>query len=281
MNSKFKKTLLLFFIFVLLLGVTACNSKTDKNLNNSTEVKNTNVSVSNKDNSETEGNSLFVYCGAGLKKPMTDIAKIYEEKTGTKIEYTFAGSGQLISQLEVSGEGDVLIIGSETVYKKAKDKGLVGEYNLVSHHTPAIGVPKGNPKNIEKLSDLAKDSVKVIVGDKEANAIGKTAEKIFEKNNLQDIKNNVIATPATVNEIVTALAAGECDAAIVTKDSVFGNENIDIVEISEEENIDQIIPIGTVNNSKKMESAKNFCDFVASDEGVEIFAKYGFEPYKK
>lgn len=39
MNSKFKKTLLLFFAFVLLLGVTACNSKTDKNLNNSTEVK--------------------------------------------------------------------------------------------------------------------------------------------------------------------------------------------------------------------------------------------------
>lgn len=269
---KIKKTLAVLLSVFTILSLSACSSEAKKAPERTTEQQ---VETEN----TTEEQSLFVYCGAGLKKPMEKIAKLYEEENGVKIEYTYAGSAQLISQLELSGKGDVFIIGSESVYEKAVEKELVGDYSLVAHHTPVIGVQKGNPLGIKTLSDLANDGVKVILGDKEANAIGKSAAEIIKNNGLEGILDNVIATPATINEIFAALNAKECDAAIITKDSAFGKENVETIEIPEDQNIDQLIPIGTINASEKADLAKEFMNFVASDEGKEIFGEFGFEPY--
>lgn len=225
-----------------------------------------------------EAQSLFVYAGAGLKKPMDEIAQIYKEKNSVTVEYSYAGSAQLISQIELSQKGDVFIVGSEQVYKKAQEKNMCGDYKTVAYHTPAIAVPKGNPAGITTLADLAKTGVKVVLGDETSNAIGQTAQKIIEKNHLEAINDNVISKAATVNEIVVQLTSGNGEAAIVTKDSVFGNKDLEVIEISPEENIDQIIPVGTVTYSENPEAAQAFVDFVASPEGKAIFEKYGFAP---
>ena len=272
MNIKFKKTLAVLISALTIASLVSCGTSPKETTDEKPEQQEITEQAPVKEE------TLFVYCGAGLKKPMEKIAKLYEEEKGVKIEYTYAGSAQLISQLELSGKGDVFIIGSEAVYEKAKEKGLVGDYSLVAHHTPAIGVPKGNPKGIKTLADLANDGVKVILGDKGANAIGKSAAQIMKKNKLEAIEKNVIATPATVNEIVTALAAKDCDAAIITKDCVFGNDNVEVIEIPAEQNIDQLIPIGTVSVSEKADIADEFCKFVSSDKGKEIFGEFGFEP---
>ena len=277
MTNSLKKLLSLFCCAAVLTSVlTACGEKAPAADENVGQQEAQDVSSENK----TEDQSLFVYCGAGLKKPMEKLAKIYKEKTGVTIEYTYAGSGQLITQLQTSGKGDVFIIGSEQVYDKAKEDGLVSDYELVAHHTPCIGVPKGNEAKIEKIEDLARDGVKVILGDKEANAIGKTAAKIIKTNGLEAINKNVIATPATVNEIVTALKSKECDAAIVTKDSIFGIEDIETIEIDPEKNMDQIIPIGTCQVSEKKDLASDFVSFISSEKGKEVFAEFGFAPYE-
>lgn len=226
------------------------------------------------------GETLFVYSGAGLKKPMDEIAEIYKENKNIMVEYSYAGSAQLISQMELSKKGDVFIVGSEQVYKTAMEKDLAGEYQTVAHHTPVIAVPKGNAKGIQTLEDMAKDGVKVILGDEESNAIGKTAQKIIKKNKLEDINNNVVSKAATVNEIVTQLIAGQADAAIVTADCVFGNSDIETIAIDPQKNIDELIPIGIVKFSEKTEAAQEFVDFIVSDEGKAVFEKYGFEPVK-
>lgn len=272
MSINFKKTLAAIISVLTIASLTACNSQQSEPQEANPEQQQT------QEQTPASEETLLVYCGAGLKKPMEKIAKIYEEENGVKIEYTYAGSAQLISQIELSGKGDVFVIGSEDVYKKAIEKNLVSDYSLVAHHTPAIGVPKGNPKGIKTLSDLANDGVKVILGDKEANAIGKSAYQILSKNKLESIEKNVISTPATVNEIVTALVAKNCDAAIITKDCIYGNEDVELIEIPAEQNIDQLIPIGTVSASEKKDVADEFCKFVSSEKGKNIFAEFGFEP---
>jgi len=122
--------------------------------------------------------------------------------------------------------------------------------------------------------------VKLVLGDKEANAIGKTTQKILEKNDLKSVNDNVVSTAATVNEMVMQLTAGDADATIATKDSVFGNDDVEVVEIDPDKNIDQIISGGTVEYSDKKDMAQKFIDFIASNEGKKIFKKYGFEPVK-
>ncbi|MDZ4287757.1 MAG: substrate-binding domain-containing protein, partial [Prosthecobacter sp.] len=59
--------------------------------------------------SQSEGDqaSLVVYCGAGLKKPVEDVAKQYESEFGIKVDLQYGGSGTLLSQIRVAKRGDL------------------------------------------------------------------------------------------------------------------------------------------------------------------------------
>ena len=52
--------------------------------------------------------SLLVHCAAGLRRPMSEISRQYEEEFGIKIILQFGGSGALESQLMVAG-GDLYL----------------------------------------------------------------------------------------------------------------------------------------------------------------------------
>ena len=222
--------------------------------------------------------SIFVYSGAGLKKPMEEIATIFEKEHDTTVEFNFAGSGQLLAQLETTRKGDAFIVGSDATYLVAHQKGLVGEAYAIAHHTPAIVVLKGNPKGITVLEDLANPEMKLILGDAKANAIGKTAQNILKKNQLEKINENVVSTANTINEMVMQMALGNADATIATVDAVFMNDNVEVIMIDPAQNIDQIVTGAVVTSSKEPQLAKAFMDLAASEAGKEIFAKYGFAP---
>lgn len=261
-----KKSIILCLVFAIII-MAGCTS-------NDNHVKEKDK-VDVKDDKAAE---LLVFSGAGLKKPMEDIKKAYESEHNVKIEYTYGGSSHLLSQIELSGKGDVFISGSMDAFDVADEKGLVNPCKEVAYHIPVIGVPKGNPADIKSLEDLAKPGVKVILGDEEANAIGKAAQRIIKKTGLDGINKNVVAKTGTVNELVTHLTTTDIDAAIVTADSIANNDEIEMIEIPEEVNSIEIIPVCTLKNSKNADLSADFAEFVASSKGQAIFEKYGFKP---
>jgi len=174
-----KKLTVFLLITILIFSLTGCGS--------TQEQKDQPNDTSQAENTGKEEQSLLVYSGAGLKKPMEEIKKVFESKYGVKIEYTYGGAAQLLSQIELSKKGDVLITGSMDSYKVAENKQLVYPFKEVALHIPVIGVPKGNPAGIKSLEDLAKPGVKVILGDEKANAVGAAAQRIIQKSGLEDI----------------------------------------------------------------------------------------------
>lgn len=224
--------------------------------------------------------SLLVYCGAGMRKPMDEIGLLFEEKYGISVNYNYAGSNTLLSQMELTQKGDIYMPGATYYFDVAKEKGFTDYEQLIAYHMPVIAVPKGNPANITSLDDLAKPGVKVILGDPKAAAIGNLGNKILEKNGIyEDVENNIIARGATVNELVIYVSMNQADASIIWEDLVVNSEKIETVAIPSEQNIIKIIPIGTLTFSEKNDAAKTFVDFVASSEGKTIFEKHGFTTY--
>jgi len=227
-----------------------------------------------------EPHSLLVYCGAGMRKPMDEIGSLFEEEYGISINYNYAGSNTLLSQMELIRKGDVYIPGATYYFDIAKEKGTTDYEQRVAYHVPVIAVPKGNPAGITSLADLAKPGVTVILGDPKAAAIGKMGDKILEKNGIYDtVANNTIARGATVNELVVYTSMNQADASIIWEDLVVNSEKMEIVEIPREQNIIKIIPIGTLTFSEKKDAATKFVDFVGSPEGKAIFEKHGFTAY--
>ena len=227
-----------------------------------------------------EPHSLLVYCGAGMRKPMDEIGSLFFEEYGIPINYNYAGSNTLLSQMELTQMGDVYMPGATYYFDIAKEKGITDYEQRVAYHVPVIAVPKGNPAGITSLADLAKPGVTVILGDSKAAAIGRLGDKILEKNGIYDtVANNTIARGATVNELVVYTSMKQADASIIWEDLVVNSEKMEIVEIPREQNIIKIIPIGTLTFSEKKDVATKFVDFVASPEGKAIFEKHGFTAY--
>ncbi len=229
----------------------------------------------------TETSSLMVYSGAGMRKPMDEIGSVFEQKYGISVNYNYAGSNTLLSQIELTQEGDVYMPGATMYIETAKEKGFVDYEQNVSYHIPVIAVPEGNHANVTCLEDLTKPGVKVVLGDPKAAACGKIAKKILEKNGIFDaVDANIIAYAATVNELVVYTCMGTTDASIIWQASLIGTEKeTDIIEIPKEQNLIKVIPIGTLKFSENKEYAKTFVDFVASAEGKAIFEKHGFTTY--
>ena len=224
--------------------------------------------------------SLLVYCGAGMRLPMDEIGELFEEKYDTSVQYNYAGSNTLLAQMELTGEGDVYIPGATYYFEVASEKGFIDKFSKVAYHVPVIITPVGNPANISTLGDLTNNDVDVILGDPKAAAIGVLCQKMLTKKGIHEqVEDNVVAKGATVNELLTFISLGQADASIVWEDLVRDNEKFEIIEISKEDNIIKIIPIGTLKSSENPELANKFLDFVVSDEGRSVFEEYGFTLY--
>ena len=232
------------------------------------------------DTQEQTPESLLVYCGAGMRKPMDEIGSLFEEEYGVSIHYNYAGSNALLSQMELTRKGDVYMPGATYYFDLARDKGLTDYEQLIAYHVPVIAVPGGNPANITSLDDLAEPEVTVILGDPKAAAIGKLANTILEKNGIYDaVEKNVIARGATVNELIVYVSMKQADASIIWEDLAANSEKMEIVDIPGGQNIIKIVPIGTLTSSEQKDTAKKFVDFVASPAGKAIFEKHGFTAY--
>jgi len=222
---------------------------------------------------------LLVYSGAGLKSAMEDVGKNFTEKYGIAVQFTYGGSGTLISQMNLTRKGDVFVPGSTVEYATAESQGLVSDYRMVAYHVPVIAVQKGNPKNITKLTDFAQPGLKVALGDANATAIGKAGAKMFKKFNITDaVEKNVVTRTPTINELTVIMNTGQADASLVTLDQI-NPEKMDAITIPVEDNVVLIVPVGVTTFTANAENARKFADFVASDEGKAIFVAHGFPAY--
>ncbi|KLK88185.1 molybdenum ABC transporter substrate-binding protein [Methanoculleus sediminis] len=228
---------------------------------------------------ETAKPELLVYCGAGMREPMDEIAATFTNRTGIPINFVFGGSNTLLTQMELTEMGDVYMPGATAYFDAAREKGLVEEEHLIVYHVPVIAVPKGNPAGITCLEDMTKPGVRVALGENPGTAIGQLTDKLLEKNDLlTDVEKNLVTRSGTVNELLVYISMGQADVGIIWED-LYVPEKMDIIYIPNADNLVKIVPIGVLTSSEHSTEAEQFTAFVISEEGKEIFTRHGFITY--
>ncbi|WP_141430632.1 molybdate ABC transporter substrate-binding protein [Bacillus sp. 03113] len=251
-----------FLLVILLFGVVGCSKEPVQQ--------------------QEEPKTLFAYVGANLKNPITDLAESYEEKTGVKVELTFNNSGALLNQVETMKKGDIYMPGGMPFVEQAKQKGhIVQVISPIAYHTPVIITPKDNSGQVSSVEDLSKQGVKLVIPDKDATAIGRTAYKIFEKTGkTSDIEKNIIANLESPHKVLSAITMGQGNAGIVEYSNTFNiQDKIEVIEIAPELNEVEAIPIASLAYSTDKKQALDFLKYV-EEKGPEVFEKYGFKTKK-
>lgn len=263
-----KLTLKNWLLLILLLCGLLCFAVGCSNENSDT------TEETNAADGALDGQSLFIYCGAGMTDPAEELVALFEEQTGADVEITFGNAAQLISQITTSGTGDLFIAGDQGDLEKIEEEYVTDVKPLVKH-IPVIAVQEGNPKNITGLKDFANEGVKVVLGDNESTPIGKLSDKALEKAGVLD-KINIVARSATAPEIANVLSLGECDATILWKE----NTNVDGIEIVDSPDMEafiKTIPAATLKCSTNTDALQAFLEFLDTSEAKAIWENNGYE----
>ncbi|MCA9446962.1 MAG: molybdate ABC transporter substrate-binding protein, partial [Candidatus Omnitrophica bacterium] len=167
---------------------------------------------------ENSKQSLFLYCAAGIRPPVEEVAAQYEKEYGTPIQIQYGGSNTLLSQIDVGKTGDLYIAADDNYINLAHEKGLVKEAIPLALMRPVLAVKKGNPKNIHAIEDLLRDDVKTALGNPDQAAIGKTTRKLLEDSGYWDrVQGHVTKTGVfkpTVPEVANDVKIGSVDVGV-------------------------------------------------------------------
>lgn len=258
-----------YFFLIICFGLftfLAC-SKRDSKL----EQVNVSEGISAED---LTGKSLFIYCGAGMTKPFTEITDAFQNETGATLEVTYANAAQIITQITTSEKGDLFIAGDEGELAPIENDYVEATKSLVKH-IPVIAVQKGNPKGITGLKDFAKEGVTIVLGDNKATPIGKIADKALKEAGIFE-KVNIAARTATAPEIITALSMGQCDAVIVWKENT-GADGVEVLESADMDPYIKTIPAASLSCGTNKEVLEAFLDYLDSNAAKDIWKSYGYE----
>ena len=227
---------------------------------------------------------LMVFAGAASQPPTEEAAKVFEQKTGVKVEVVFGGSGYVLSQMMLGKQGDLYFPGSSDFMEIAKKKDAVypeTEKNVV-YLVSAINVQKGNPKQIKSLKDLTKPGLKVAIANPEGVCVGTYAVEIIEKNFTAEEKElfrkNLVNYTESCEKTATAVALKAADAVIGWSVFQYWNpERIETVPLQAAELVRiGYIPIAIAKYTKNKELAQQFIDFLLSEEGKALYRKYSY-----
>lgn len=228
--------------------------------------------------------TLLAYVGAASRPATEEAARLYQQKTGVKVELVFGGSGFVLSQMKLAKRGDIYFPGSSDYMEKAKLDGdvLADTERVIAYLVPAINVQKGNPHNIQTLKDLTRPGVRVAIANPEGVCVGAYAVEIIEMEFTSDEKaafrRNLINYTESCEKTAAAVSLKMVDAVIGW--SVFEHwdpERIETVRLPKER-IPRIgyLPIAVSRLTKDRAAAQAFVDFMAGPEGRVVFAKHRY-----
>jgi molybdate transport system substrate-binding protein len=243
---------------------------------------------------EEKSKSVKIFTARACAAPLTDAAKLFEAKTGVRVEISacnrhcaspnaeeataLTGGHDFLVEIAEDGIYDLAISGAEYLLDDGEIRGIVqkGQRSLIAYRRSAIAVPAGNPAGIRTLEDLAKPGVRVAVSV--IDCLKGLWEDVVARLGLtEQVGRNIQFRANGCVAIVEAVAQGKVDAAIGW--SAFAHlaeGRIEIVETPRSQQVLRATSVALLSTSSNSADARRLMDFLATPEARDCFEKYGW-----
>jgi molybdate transport system substrate-binding protein len=236
------------------------------------------VLISGCDSSEqpAAGNTrITVFAAASLKKTFTDIGEQFKtENPGFSVEFSFAGSSDLVTQLTQGAEADVFASADPKNMDKAAQAGLLsGDPVNFASNTLTIAVAPGNPKKIASFKDLTRQGLNVVVCAPQVPC-GSATQKVEQATG---VTLNPVSEESSVSDVLNKVTSGQADAGLVyVTDAKGAGDKVAVVAFPEAVGAVNTYPIAVLKDSKNPELARRFVDLVTGESGQKVLSAAGF-----
>jgi molybdate transport system substrate-binding protein len=265
-------------VIAVLFGLAGCAGSTPSS---SESTAPSSTSSSSEASTELTG-TLTVFAAASLTDVFTELGnQLMADNPGLEIQFNFAGSSALATQITQGAPADVFASADEVQMAKAEDAGLATDSAIFAENPLMLVVPADNPVGIHlpggggipSLTEILDHDVTMAVCAPEVPC-GAAAAKVLEAAGMS-------AYPDTyeddVRAVLTKVELGEVDAGLVYVSDVHAaGDKVLAFGFSESVQAINRYPIAALTDAPNPAAAQAFVDLVLSDRGQQTLRDAGF-----
>ena len=223
---------------------------------------------------------IIVAAAQSLSKSLTEAKEAFEKANpNITVTFNFASSGVLQQQIEQGAAVDVYVSAAQANMDDLVAKGLVDQSAVrpfVSNKMVLVRNKEGSDV-VKTWEDLVK-AERVAMGDPAHMPIGKSTVQLLENLGIWDEVQDNVVLGENVGQVLSFVESGEVDAGIVFQTDAMSSDKVVVLAEAPAGTHDPFdYPIAVLKNSQHPDAAQTFVDFMCSDEGLAIMAKYGFK----
>ncbi|PPK93212.1 molybdate transport system substrate-binding protein [Kineococcus xinjiangensis] len=218
---------------------------------------------------------LTVLAAASLRPVFEELGRRFEAThPGTAVEFTFAGSTDLVGQLREGAPADVLATADTTAMDAAAQEGLLADAPApFATNTLQIVTPPENPARVSSFADLARPGVAVVVCAPQVPCGRATARAELTAG----VDVSPVSEETSVTGVLGKVTAGEADAGIVyVTDARAAGGAVRTVPFPEAAGIVSTYPVAVTAGSEHPVEAAGFAEFLRGAEAGRVLAGAGF-----
>jgi molybdate transport system substrate-binding protein len=224
---------------------------------------------------DSSAQSITVYAAASLKNSFTQVGEQFQhENPGASVQFNFAGSSDLVTQLTQGAKADVFASADTKNMNKAATAGLLaGNPVGFASNTLTIVTAPGNPKRIATFADLNRPGLAVVVCAPPVPC-GSATQQIEGKTG---VRLDPVSEESQVTDVLNKVTTGQADAGLVyLTDAREAGGKVGTVNFAEAAGAVNTYPIAVLKDAAHPDLAKKFVDLVTSESGQKILAQAGF-----
>ena len=225
--------------------------------------------------------TITVFAASSLTGAFTQIGKDFQAANpGTTVTFNFGPSDGLAGQIESEGTADVFASASTTWMDSVSTKVGVSHLTQFATNRLVIITPPNNPAKITTIADLAKPGAQLILAAPGV-PVGDYARQVLQNAGIANAAEaNVVSNEPDDVSLVTKVASGEADAAIVYLSDVTSSvaPTVKRITIPAAINVTAVYPIAVVDGTPSATMSAAFVAYVASPQGQATLKTFGFLP---
>lgn len=248
---------------------------------------------------DPDSGELIVFAAASLANAFPDIAEAFQQALpSVSVNFNFAGSQRLRTQLEFGAGADVFASADEKQMDLAQGSGLLsGRAVPFASNRLVVIVPKGSTGGastrsgaVRELKDLGREGVKLALAVPEVPAGGYARAVItklavdsdsFGRSYEERVLANVVSLEHNVRGVVQKVMLDEVDAGMVYWTDArtdYVADRVRVIPIPEDATVAATYPVAVLADSSRPALAAAFVQFLLSEQGQAILKRHGFGP---
>lgn len=223
---------------------------------------------------------VMVSAAASLTNAFKDLAIQFEAAhPETKVLTTFGASDVVLQQIIHGAPTDVFASADQKAMDKAVEAQVVDpetRTDFVRNEVVLI-VPADNPAHIQSARDLQGAAVKrVAFGNPASVPVGRYTQAALEASGGWAAVQQREVLGQNVRQVLSYVERGEVDAGFVfATDAAIMRDKVKVVQTLQTPT-PVVYPIALVQREGRAAGAQAFLDYVLSEKGQAVLAKYGF-----